>query len=129
MVTESGGVYSGHCPARALLDRIANKWTTLIIGKLIAGPTRFGELRRSITGISQKMLTQSLRELERDGLVIRTVHSVMPPRVEYSLTPLGQTLKEPLGALSRWSEQHWDDVTRAQEAFDRGSDHLEVISA
>src|SRR5216683_4342257 len=127
MVTEArasvepeAGVYSGPCPARELLDRIADKWTTLIIGVLTAieTPVRFTELRRAIGGISQKMLTQTLRDLERDGLVVRVAFPVIPPRVEYSLTPLGLTLKEPLGALSLWTERHSADVRKAQEAFD-----------
>jgi DNA-binding HxlR family transcriptional regulator len=113
--------YSGACPARALLDRIANKWTTLIIGILgdAGGPVRFSEVRRSVNGISQKMLTQTLRELERDGLVVREVYPVIPPRVEYSLTELGRTLDAPLRAVSLWAEQHMPDVEAAQRAFDR----------
>jgi DNA-binding HxlR family transcriptional regulator len=119
MVTEPG-VYSGPCPARELLDRIANKWTTLIVGMLTEArtPVRFSELRRAIGGISQKMLTQTLRDLERDGLVKRTVHPVIPPRVEYELTPLGFTLREPLNALSEWTERHMPDVRAAQARFD-----------
>jgi DNA-binding HxlR family transcriptional regulator len=119
MVTEPG-VYSGPCPARELLERIANKWTALIVGILTEaeGPVRFGEVRRAIGGISQKMLTQTLRDLERDGLVTRTAYPVIPPRVEYSLTPLGHTLHEPLGALSAWTERHMNDVRAAQRAFD-----------
>ena len=113
-------VYSGTCPARELLDRIADKWTTLIIGILgdAAGPVRFSEIRRAVNGISQKMLTHTLRDLERDGLVVRTAYAVVPPRVEYSLTPLGATLEEPLRALSRWAERHMDEVRSAQQAFD-----------
>jgi len=119
METEPG-VYSGTCPARALLDRIADKWTTLIIGMLVdaGGPVRFTELRRAVGGISQKMLTQTLRELERDGLVVREMYPVIPPRVEYSLTPLGRTLDEPLRALSTWAERHMPEVRKAQDAFD-----------
>jgi DNA-binding HxlR family transcriptional regulator len=117
------GVYSGACPARELLDRIADKWTTLIIGILTeAGkPVRFTELRRAIGGISQKMLTQTLRDLERDGLVLRTAYPVIPPRVEYSLTPLGQTLEAPLAALSAWTQAHMADVRASQDAFDSRS--------
>jgi DNA-binding HxlR family transcriptional regulator len=113
-------VYSGPCPARALLDRIANKWTTMIIGTLAVAeaPVRFGELRLAVKGISQKMLTQTLRDLERDGLVVRRVYPTIPPRVEYSLTKLGKTLEGPLCALSRWSEQHMKEVEAAQRAFD-----------
>ena len=119
-------VYSGACPARALLDRIANKWTTMIIG-ILGGtqvPVRFGDLRRSINGISQKMLTQTLRDLERDGLVVRDIYPVIPPRVEYSLTSLGRTLEEPLSALSQWAERHMNEVHAAQDAFDRRSNSL-----
>jgi DNA-binding HxlR family transcriptional regulator len=113
-------VYSGACPARALLDRIANKWTTLIIGTLgeAGAPVRFSDLRRSINGISQKMLTQTLRDLERDGLVVREIYPVIPPRVEYSLTPLGGTLDDPLRALSQWADRHMSEVHAAQRAFD-----------
>ena len=120
MVTKAEpGVFSGSCPARELLDRIADKWTTLIIGTLsVSSPLRFGELRQQVTGISQKMLTQTLRDLERDGLVSRTLFPVIPPRVDYSLTPLGRTLEEPLGAIAHWAERHMPQVRAAQEAFD-----------
>ena len=111
--------YAGNCPARALLDRIANKWVTLIIGLLDESPPRrFTDLRRAITGISQKMLTQTLRDMERDGLVSRQVFPEIPPRVEYALTPLGETLCEPLNALTEWSQNHMDEVRAAQERFD-----------
>src|SRR4030081_1601000 len=118
-VTESN-VYSKTCPTRELLDGIADKWTTLVIGILsdAPAPVRFGELRRAIQGISQKMLTQTLRDLERDGLVVRVVFPVIPPRVEYSLTPLRRTLEEPVGALSLWTKRPAADVRTAQEAFD-----------
>jgi DNA-binding HxlR family transcriptional regulator len=89
-----------------VLDRIADKWTALIIQILARGTMRYAALQREIGGISQKMLTQTLRSLERDGLVLRTVHPVVPPKVEYSLTRLGRTLIEPLHALCRWSEKH-----------------------
>jgi DNA-binding HxlR family transcriptional regulator len=127
MVTEPG-VYSGACPARALLDTIANKWTALIVGMLseAGAPVRFTELRRSVGGISQKMLTQTLRELERDGLVTRTVYPVIPPHVEYSVTPLGRTLEEPMRALSAWTEQHMGEVREAQRAFDERTANASV---
>jgi DNA-binding HxlR family transcriptional regulator len=89
-----------------VLDRIADKWTALVIQILARGTRRYAELQRAIGGISQKMLTQTLRSLERDGLVQRKVHPVVPPKVEYSLTRLGRTLIEPLHALCRWSEKH-----------------------
>lgn len=112
--------YAHGCPTREVLSRIADKWTTLVIGVLAdAGPAvRFTELRRQIEGISQKMLTQTLRDCERDGLIVRTVYAVVPPRVEYSLTTLGETLREPLRALEAWTTEHYDEVRRAQERFD-----------
>lgn len=99
-------VMDAQCPSRLVLDRIADKWTALIIQILARGTMRYVALQREIGGISQKMLTQTLRSLERDGLVRRTVHPVVPPKVEYDLTPLGRTLIEPLHGLCRWSEKH-----------------------
>ena len=117
---DSHDVFSGECPARALLDRIADKWTTMLVGLLSENdrPVRFGDIRRQIAGISQKMLTQTLRDLERDGLVVRRAYPVIPPRVEYSLTPLGRTLEEPMRALSLWAESHMAEVHAAQQRFD-----------
>jgi DNA-binding HxlR family transcriptional regulator len=113
-------VYLKNCLTRRILNRIANKWTTLIIGVLSNVPSaRFMELSKSIGGISQKMLTQTLRELERDGLVERVVFPVVPARVEYSLTPLGTTLCEPLQALALWSERHMPEIGSAQAAYDQ----------
>jgi DNA-binding HxlR family transcriptional regulator len=94
------------CPSRLVLDRIADKWTALIIQLLSKKTMRYAELQREIGGISQKMLTQTLRSLERDGLVDRKVYPVVPPKVEYTLSRLGRTLIEPLRALCRWSEKH-----------------------
>ena len=104
------------CPSRLVLDRIADKWTALIIQVLAHGTKRYAALQREIGGISQKMLTQTLRSLERDGLVQRKVHPVVPPKVEYSLTRLGRTLIEPLRALCRWSEKYLHELqaNRAQ---------------
>src|SRR6516162_2761085 len=99
-------VLDPRCPSRLVLDRIADKWTALVIQILAGGTMRYAALQREIGGISQKMLTQTLRSLERDGLVQRTVHPVVPPKVEYSLTKLGRTLIEPLQGLCRWSEKH-----------------------
>jgi DNA-binding HxlR family transcriptional regulator len=99
-------VLEPQCPSRLVLERIADKWTALVIQILARGTMRYAELQRAIGGISQKMLTQTLRSLERDGLVQRKVHPVIPPKVEYSLTRLGRTLIEPLHALCRWSEKH-----------------------
>ncbi|MFN2542352.1 MAG: winged helix-turn-helix transcriptional regulator [Chthoniobacterales bacterium] len=99
-------VMEPQCPSRLVLERIADKWTALIIQILANGTMRYSALQQRIGGISQKMLTQTLRSLERDGLVQRKVYPVVPPRVEYSLTRLGRTLIEPLRTLCRWSEKH-----------------------
>src|SRR5947199_8175297 len=96
-----GSVMDAQCPSRLVLDRIADKWTALIIQVLAHGTKRYAALQREIGGISQKMLTQTLRSLERDGLVQRKVHPVVPPKVEYALTRLGRTLIEPLHDLCR----------------------------
>jgi DNA-binding HxlR family transcriptional regulator len=111
-------VYDKNCPTRHALDRIADKYTVLVIIYLQEGPKRFSELQRIITGISQKVLTQTLRSLERDGLLTRTVYPEVPPRVEYALTPLGVTLIEPLAALRVWAEGHIEAVTVAQTEYD-----------
>ena len=98
------------CPSRLVLDRIADKWTALIIQLLAKETMRYSALQQRIGGISQKMLTQTLRSLERDGLVQRKVYPVVPPRVEYSLTRLGRTLIDPLRSLCRWSEKHLGEL-------------------
>ncbi|MCZ2122165.1 MAG: helix-turn-helix transcriptional regulator [Anaerolineales bacterium] len=113
-----GNVYKEACPTRLALDRIADKWTTLIIGLLENRPRRFSELKREIEGISQKMLTQTLRGLERDGLVTRTVYAQIPPRVEYELTALGQTLCEPIAAIRHWAEANINEIVDAQAIYD-----------
>src|ERR687887_566482 len=99
-------VMEPQCPSRLVLERIADKWTALVIQILAKGTMRYSALQHRIGGISQKMLTQTLRSLERDGLVQRKVYPAVPPRVEYSLTRLGRTLIEPLRSLCRWSEKH-----------------------
>ncbi|MFE1664500.1 winged helix-turn-helix transcriptional regulator [Microbacterium sp. P02] len=110
--------YAAGCPSRRLLDRIGDRWTVLIIGTLSDGPRRFSEIRREVDGISQKMLTQTLRGLERDGLVSRAVFAEVPPRVEYTLTEAGQTLREPLKALERWSIDNFGQVAASRERYD-----------
>src|SRR5215207_6258897 len=109
--TRFGDVYAADCPTRQVLNRIGDKWTTLVILLLEDGPRRFSELQRNIGGVSQKMLTQTLRSLERDGLVSRRIYPEVPPRVEYQLTSLGQTLCAPIAAIVRWSEHHIGEVT------------------
>lgn len=113
-----GNPYRANCPSRRILDRIGDRWTVLIVGALWDDSVRFSELRRRVEGISQKMLTQTLRALERDGLVRRTVHPEVPVRVEYTLTEAGRTLREPLRALEEWSITHLRDVSASQEAHD-----------
>ena len=116
------GPFDQSCPTRTVLDSVADRWTTLIIDLLAEGPQRFGALRRRIGGISQKMLTQTLRTLERDGLVSRRVYPTTPPSVEYALTPLGQTLTEPLGALRTWSVANVEQILAARAAYDGRAD-------
>src|SRR5579863_2172468 len=106
------------CPVREVLDRVGDKWSLLVVGMLSRGPHRFSELRRSIDGISQRMLTLTLRGLERDGLVTRTVTPSIPPRVDYALTPLGLTLIEPLLTLGDWARKHQATVEEARARFD-----------
>jgi DNA-binding HxlR family transcriptional regulator len=110
MKSSRASVLKPQCPSRIVLDRIADKWTALIIQVLANGTQRYAALQREIGGISQKMLTQTLRSLERDGLVLRKVHPVVPPKVEYSLTRLGRTLIDPLHGLCRWSERHLPEL-------------------
>jgi DNA-binding HxlR family transcriptional regulator len=118
-------VFNADCPCRPILDRVADKWTALVMGALEPGTKRFQQLRREVGGVSQKMLTQTLRALERDGLVARRVYAAVPPRVEYTLTPLGRDLTEPLGALRRWVETHRDAVLAAQARYDAGPPNAE----
>ncbi|MFJ4918346.1 winged helix-turn-helix transcriptional regulator [Streptomyces sp. NPDC088725] len=114
--------YERGCPSRDVLDRIGDKWTVLVLGELAAaGPQRFTALRKRVDGVSEKMLTQTLRSLERDGLVLRTVHPEVPPRVVYELTPLGETLGEPLDMLKRWSVEHMDEIVAARASYEAGA--------
>jgi DNA-binding HxlR family transcriptional regulator len=106
------------CEVRQILDRIADKWSLLVISLLAERTLRFNELRREIDGISQRMLTVTLRQLERDGLVCRTVYPVVPPRVEYCLSPLGTTLLGTIQALVVWTEEHQLEIARARVEFD-----------
>ncbi|AGZ38379.1 putative HxlR family transcriptional regulator [Actinoplanes friuliensis DSM 7358] len=111
-------MYAKDCPSRQVLDRIGDAWSVLIVGSLANGPLRYTELAHRIPGVSPKMLTQTLRALERDGLVTRTVHAVVPPRVDYALTTLGRSLLGLVNALQEWAETHITDVIEAREAYD-----------
>ncbi len=112
-------VLNQNCESRQALERIADKWTCLIVYALLDEPRRHGELKRMIEGISQKMLTQTLRSMEADGLITRTVIHVIPPHVEYGLTPLGQTLSDPLVAICQWAMNHVPEMQAAHEANSR----------
>lgn len=108
-----------NCPVRDVMDRLAGKWTVLLLYELAQGPARFNALARKIPDISKRMLTQTLRDLERDGLVKREVFPTKPPSVEYSLLPLGQSLIVPMQSLMEWSNTHHPEIRAAREAFDR----------
>ena len=111
-----------HCRLREILDRVADKWSLLVISLLAERGRRFTELRTEIDGISQRMLTLTLRRLERDGLVLRTVHPVVPPRVDYELTPLGTTLIDPIEALLEWIVVHTQEIATARAAYEARDD-------
>jgi DNA-binding HxlR family transcriptional regulator len=110
---------AAECPAiREVLHRVGDKWSVLIVDLLGEGPTRFNELKRSIEGISQRMLTLTLRGLERDGLITRTVYPEIPPRVEYELTKLGETLLTPIQGLAEWAAENRVSIQDARTDFD-----------
>ncbi|MFE6547254.1 winged helix-turn-helix transcriptional regulator [Streptomyces sp. NPDC057746] len=106
------------CPVREVLDRVAGKWSVQILVAAAHGPIRFTELERGIEGISRRMLTLTLRNLERDGLVTRTVHATVPPKVEYALTPMAQELHETLQRLTDWAERNRVHIAEARAAYD-----------
>lgn len=110
--------YLRKCPSRTVLDVLANKWTTLTMALLLGGPLRFGELRRRLDGITQKSLTQTLRNLERDGLVTRTVYPTVPPRVEYALTELGTNASRLADSIRLWAQDHVSEILVSREAYD-----------
>jgi DNA-binding HxlR family transcriptional regulator len=109
--------YDAKCPTRVVLDRIADKWTVLVLGLLSESPLRFNRLRREIDGLTQKMLSQTLKALERDGLVARKVTPIVPISVEYSITPLGRTLAATIDGLRLWAQAHIGDVLRRRNAM------------
>lgn len=106
------------CPTRGLVDRLSDKWVTLLICALADGPQRYSDLSRIVAGVSQKMLTQTLRTLERDGLVTRVVTPEVPVRVDYDLTPLGTNLLQLVSAIKHWAELHMDEVLAARVSYD-----------
>jgi DNA-binding HxlR family transcriptional regulator len=120
MATFKANVLNNLCPSRAVIEMIADKWSILILWALYRdGTLRYGQLHRTVGGISQKMLTQTLRELERNGLVERTVIEVVPPQVEYSLTELGLSLRRVLSGVCGWAQDHLHEVGKARTAHDR----------
>ena|SRR5579862_1720690 len=108
-----------NCPTRAVLNRIGDRWTALIVLVLLDGPRRFTHLRTEIGGISPKVLSETLRRLERDGIVTRTAHAEIPPRVEYGLTALGRSLEQPILLITSWAEHNMNRIERARDRFDR----------
>lgn len=110
--------YNRNCPTRRMLGRIGDRWTVLVVGALSDGPLRYSELHKRVDGISQKMLAQTLRGLERDGLVLRTVTPQIPPRVDYELTEAGQSLQVPLKALEDWVKEHMASILEARDIYD-----------
>jgi len=121
MVWERGNLFDPDCPTRLILDRIGDKWTVLALLLLDARPLRFTELRNGIGKVAPKVLTQTLRRLERDGLVTREVFAEVPPRVVYALTPMGRSLIAPIAAVKNWAEEHMPAITAAQEHYDLAS--------
>jgi DNA-binding HxlR family transcriptional regulator len=116
----------GTCRAREVLDRIGDKWSLYVIYLLGGGTRRFSDLRRTIDGISQRMLTVTLRGLERDGLVTRTVHPTVPPRVEYALTPMGRTLRDASRTFIEWADEHVGEIDAARADYDRRAARLDA---
>lgn len=114
----AGDIYDVTCPSRSVIKMLADKWTMLVVDSLSRGPMRFGELRRQVGDVTQKMLTQTLRSLERDGLVLRVVYPSSPPSVEYSLTPLGVSITAITGQMCRWAEDNMKPVLVARLDYD-----------
>ena len=114
-------VFDSNCPTRQVLDLIADKWTVLVVRRLSEGTLRFAELRRSVDGISQKVLTNILRGLERDGIVTRRVYASVPPKVEYSLTKLGRSMCGLVEGICSWAETNIEEIQSARKVYGRAS--------
>jgi DNA-binding HxlR family transcriptional regulator len=110
--------YLAHCGSRTVLTALADKWTCLLVDALKDGPKRFGELRRMIGGITQKSLTQTLRSMERDGMLVRTVYPTVPPKVTYELTDLGHSVTRLMAGIKLWAEEHVDEILEARARYD-----------
>lgn len=120
-IDETGPVFRADCPSRPILDQIADKWSMMVMA-LLERPMRFNELKRGLEGITQRVLTQTLRRLERNGMIRRTVLPTRPVGVEYALTPLGESLREPFGRLYDWTVEHSAEIQDCQRAYDAGED-------
>jgi DNA-binding HxlR family transcriptional regulator len=118
-VTMKPNIYDPKCPTRVVLDRIGDKWTALVVLVLLDGPLRFGQVRSAIGGVAPKVLTQTLRRLERDGIVTRRAFVEIPPRVEYELTQLGRSLEKPIREIASWAEGNLTRIERARKLYDR----------
>ncbi|MFI6273936.1 winged helix-turn-helix transcriptional regulator [Streptomyces sp. NPDC050988] len=114
---ETRTVFWADCPSRPILDQIADKWSMMVMA-LLERPTRFNELKRGLEGVTQRVLTQTLRRLERNGMIQRKVLPTSPVGVEYSLTPLGESLREPFGHLYGWTVEHSNEIQNCQRAYD-----------
>ncbi|EGF91732.1 MULTISPECIES: helix-turn-helix domain-containing protein [Asticcacaulis] len=117
-------VFDLNCPTRMVLDRLADKWAMLLLRRLMDGPTRFNQLHRDIQGISHKVLSQTLKKLERDGLISRQAFATVPVTVEYRVTPLGETLSGTVAQISQWAESNITEILQAQDAYDTRADIL-----
>lgn len=118
---ETRTVFRADCPSRPILDQIADKWSMMVMA-LLERPTRFNELKRGLEGITQRVLTQTLRRLERNGMIQRTVLPTSPVGIEYSLTPLGESLREPFGLLYDWTVEHSGEIQNCRRAYDTRAD-------
>ncbi|OZM80460.1 helix-turn-helix domain-containing protein [Pseudonocardia sp. MH-G8] len=116
--TDSGIVYRSDCPSRPILDQIADKWSMMVMA-VLDRPRRFNDIKRRLEGVTQRVLTQTLRRLERNGMIRRRVLPTSPVGVEYSLTPLGESLRQPFGHLYGWTVSHSDEIRNCQESYDR----------
>jgi DNA-binding HxlR family transcriptional regulator len=124
--TSKWDVFNSQCPTRQVLDRITGKWTVLVVHRLSNGTMRFAQLRRAVDGISQKVLTETLRGLERDGLVVRRLYASVPPRVDYSLTDLGRSLCGLVAGICGWAEANIERVEKARAAYDAAPGSMEI---
>jgi len=122
MDTNLVDIFDPGCPSRVIFQRIGDKWTGLVVQVLAEGPVRFSDLRSRVRTVSPKVLTQTLRALERDGLVTRTVHAQVPPRVDYELTETGRSLLEPMAQLRQWAENHVPTILAARDRYDDARD-------